>query len=149
LLLKNELSLSFLRKYETVYTTVRAAIKILAAQDENRKKEIEAIEFATLEKIIRSPNQEGSHITDETAVFDKLIQKLVEYNEKINEGKELSIVEYLKRIEVDSPFLKEYETQKVIRRSFQEEFRIHCFNYILLLFESIMRILTTLNKDVT
>jgi len=35
---------------------------------------------------------------------------LIEYNEKINEGKELSIVEYLKRIDPASPFMKEYET---------------------------------------
>ena len=36
--------------------------------------------------------------------------KLVEYNDKMNDGKELSIVEYLKRIDPNSPFMKEYET---------------------------------------
>lgn len=34
-----------------------------------------------------------------------------------------------------------------MRRAFYEEFKIHCFNYILLLFESVVRLLTTLNKD--
>lgn len=34
-----------------------------------------------------------------------------------------------------------------MRRAFFEEFKIHCFNYILLLFESVIRLLTTLNKD--
>lgn len=35
-----------------------------------------------------------------------------------------------------------------MRRAFFTEFKIHCFNYILLLFESVIRILTTLNKEV-
>lgn len=34
-----------------------------------------------------------------------------------------------------------------MKTSFIEEFKIHCYNYILLLFESIMRILTTLKKE--
>jgi hypothetical protein len=42
--------------------------------------------------------------------YEKIVSKLIEYNEKINEGKELSIVEYLKRIDPGSPFMKEYET---------------------------------------
>jgi hypothetical protein len=41
--------------------------------------------------------------------FEKIVSKLIEYNEKINEGKELSIVEYLKRIDPSSQFMKEYE----------------------------------------
>ena len=34
-----------------------------------------------------------------------------------------------------------------MRRSYLEEFKIHCLNYILLLFESVVRFLTTLGKD--
>lgn len=34
-----------------------------------------------------------------------------------------------------------------MRRAFFEEFKIHCFNYVLLLFESVIRMLTTLNMD--
>lgn len=34
-----------------------------------------------------------------------------------------------------------------MRRAYYEEFKIHSFNYILLLFESVIRMLTTLNKD--
>jgi hypothetical protein len=75
------------------------------------------------------------------------VSKLLEYNEKINEGKELSVVEYLKRIDMNSYFMKEYENQRHLRRAFYEEFKIHSFNYVLLLFESVMRILTTVNKD--
>ncbi len=75
------------------------------------------------------------------------MSKLLEYNEKINEGKELSVVEYLKRIDMNSYFMKEYENQRHLRRAFYEEFKIHSFNYVLLLFESVMRILTTVNKD--
>ena len=46
----------------------------------------------------------------EQQTYEKIVSKLIEYNEKINEGKELSIVEYLKRIDPSSPFMKEYET---------------------------------------
>ena len=76
-----------------------------------------------------------------------MIAKLLEYNEKVNEGKEISVVEYLKRIDMDSDFAKTYEMQRHIRRAFTEEFKIHSLNYVLLLFESIMRILTTTLKD--
>ena len=183
LLLKNELSLNYLRQYENVFTAVKAAIKIYASQDEARRKEIEKVEIATLEKIIKNqsslnpfslagdkkPGEESKSgvddsaaqaeaapkaydpltgkYTEEAAIFEKLIQKLVEYNEKVNEGKEITIVDYLRRIDANSKFMKEYETQRVMKKSFQEEFKIHCYNYILLLFESIMRILTTLKKE--
>lgn len=53
----------------------------------------------------------------------------------------------MKRIDMNSPFMKEYENQRHLRRAFFEEFKIHSFNYILLLFESVMRVLTTNNKD--
>ena len=65
----------------------------------------------------------------------------------MNDGKELSIVEYLKRIDPNSSFMKEFETQRHIRRGFYEEYKIHCFNYVLLLFESVMRVLTTAHRD--
>jgi hypothetical protein len=37
------------------------------------------------------------------------VNKLLEYNDKINDGKELSVVEYLKRIDMNSVFMKEYD----------------------------------------
>lgn len=37
--------------------------------------------------------------------------------------------------------------QRHIKRAFYEEFKIHSLNYVLLLFESVMRILTTVQKD--
>ena len=80
---------------------------------------------------------------------EKIVAKLIEYNEKVNDGKEISLVEYLKRIDPNSNFMKEYNSQRHLRRSFYEEFKIHSFNFVLLLFESIMRILTTMNKDGT
>ena len=43
--------------------------------------------------------------------------------------------------------MQKFENQRNLRRAFFEEFKIHCFNYILLLFESVIRLLTTLNKD--
>jgi hypothetical protein len=83
----------------------------------------------------------------EQQTYEKIVSKLIEYNEKVNEGKELSIVEYLKRIDPNCAYMKEYETQRHIRRGFYEEYKIHCFNYVLLLFESVMRILTTAHKE--
>ena len=83
----------------------------------------------------------------EARTYDKIVNKLLENNEKINEGKELSVVEYLKRIEMNSVFMKDYENQRHLRRAFYEEFKIHSFNYVLILFESVMRILTTVSKE--
>jgi len=37
--------------------------------------------------------------------------------------------------------------QRHIKRAFFEEFKIHSLNYVLLLFESVMRIITTVNRD--
>jgi len=38
-------------------------------------------------------------------MFEKIVAKLLEYNEKINSGKEISVVEYLKRVDQKSPFI--------------------------------------------
>ncbi len=56
-------------------------------------------------------------------------------------------MEYLKKIDQTCDFVKQYDIQRHMRRAFMEEFKIHSFNYLLLLFESVMRILTTNNKD--
>ena len=84
----------------------------------------------------------------EPGTYEKIIAKLLEYNEKVNDGKEISVVEYLKKIDMDSSFAKSFEIQRHIKRAFYEEFKIHSLNYVLLLFESVMRLLTTLNKDI-
>ena len=42
LLLKNELSLAFLRKFDNIVSTVKAAIRIYASKDEMQRKENEA-----------------------------------------------------------------------------------------------------------
>jgi len=81
----------------------------------------------------------------EPGVYEKIIAKLLEYNEKVNEGKEISVVDYLKRIDPMSPFAHSFEIQRHIKRAFFEEFKIHSLNYVLLLFESVMRITTTVN----
>lgn len=83
----------------------------------------------------------------EPGTYEKIIAKLLEYNEKVNDGKEISVVEYLKKIDMDSSFAKTFEIQRHIKRAFFEEFKIHSLNYVLLLFESVMRMLTTLSKD--
>ena len=75
------------------------------------------------------------------------MHKLLEYNEKMNSGREVSVVEYLKRIDQRSAFIQKYENQKHLRRAFFEEFKIHSFNYILLLFESVIRMLYAVKKE--
>lgn len=37
--------------------------------------------------------------------------------------------------------------QRHMKRAFYEEFKIHSLNYVLLLFESVMRMLTTIQKQ--
>jgi len=41
--------------------------------------------------------------------FDKIISKLLEFNEKMNSGREISVVDYLKRIDMNSDFMHQYE----------------------------------------
>ena len=43
--------------------------------------------------------------------------------------------------------MQRFVNQRHLRRAYFEEFKIHSFNYILLLFESVIRLLTTLGKD--
>lgn len=51
----------------------------------------------------------SSKETVEKANFERIVEKLLEYNEKINSGREISVLDYLKRIDPLSPFLKQYE----------------------------------------
>jgi hypothetical protein len=169
LLLKNELSLAFLRNMENITATVKTAIKLYAAQEEHARADLEQRELDILNGIIRQaaeakkdaeakalleqatangkpPLNDGSVFAPvpDPASYEKIIAKLLEYNEKVNDGKEISVVEYLKKIDLDSDFAKSYEVQRHIKRAFLEEFKIHSLNYVLLLFESCMRIFTTI-----
>uniref|UniRef100_A0A7S3N2T6 Uncharacterized protein n=1 Tax=Strombidium inclinatum TaxID=197538 RepID=A0A7S3N2T6_9SPIT len=157
LLLKNELSLAFLRNQDNIVATVKSAIKLYATQEEHNRRDLEQQELQILDKILKSqsdlsavngmPDQEPIGKAGEPGVYEKIIAKLLEYNEKVNEGKEISVVEYLKRIDMDSSFAKTFEIQRHIKRAFFEEFKIHSLNYVLLLFESVMRILTTVHQN--
>ena len=44
--------------------------------------------------------------------------------------------------------MQQYANQRLLRRAFIEEFKIHSFNFILLLFESVTRLLATMNMDI-
>ena len=79
-------------------------------------------------------------------MLEKLLKKLLEYNVKLNAGKEIRVVEYLKQVDKNSAFMKKFENQKHLRRAFFEEFKVHSFNYVLLLFDSALRMLNTLNS---
>jgi len=51
------------------------------------------------------------------------------------------------RIDVLSPFMAHYDTQRHLRKVFFEEFKIHSYNYMLLLFDSVNRIMMTNSKQ--
>ena len=166
MLLKNELSLAFLRNTDNLVAAVKSAVRIYAAEDENERKGEEECEKKLLEKILE--NQENVHDSEsdeegmqekndfspdakeeaQQAIFEKIINKLLEFNEKINSGKEISLVEYMKRIDMKSTFMQQFQNQRLLRRCFFEEFKIHSFNFILLLFESVIRLLSTMNMDI-
>ena len=168
LLLKNELSLHFLRQTENIVMTLKTAIRIYGSENERDRTQEEQQELKILEKILNNQPLQGDESGEEEekvsanrdeaftpssedaaqqSMFEKIVQKLLDYNEKINSGKEISVVEYIKRIDQKSSFIQKFPNQKHLRRAFFEEFKIHCFNYILLLFESVIRMLTTVNKD--
>jgi hypothetical protein len=71
----------------------------------------------------------------------------VEWNSKVNVDKEISVIDYFKLIDPLSPFLAQYDTQRHLRKVFFEEFKIHSYDYVLLLFESVNRILNTNSKQ--
>lgn len=165
LLLKNELSLAFLRNMDNITATVKTAIKLYAAQEEHARADLEQRELDILKGIMRQAEDAKADAetkallgqkaggdanasvfapVPDPAAYEKIISKLLEYNEKVNDGKEISVVEYLKKIDMDSDFAKTYEVQRHIKRAFLEEFKIHSLNYVLLLFESCMRIFTTI-----
>ena len=120
LLLKNEISLAFLRNTDNLVSAVKSAVRIYAAEDESDRRGKELVEIKILERILE--NQEQVHDSDsdeetksekndflpdaqeeiKQAMFEKIINKLLEYNEKINQGKEISLVEYMKRIDMKS-----------------------------------------------
>ena len=72
-------------------------------------------------------------------------------NEKIHNGKETSVIEYMKRIDTKAKVLKSCENQKAMRTCFYEEFKIEGFKFITLLFESMIRLLATMldHQDMT
>lgn len=90
LLLKNELSLHFLRNHENILNTLKTAIRIYASEDEKERKQNEELELQLLEKIIKSKNLEefddgsknnkGEKKDNNTLLYDKIVTKLLEYN---------------------------------------------------------------------
>jgi len=53
LLLKNELSLAFLRNQNNIVATVKSAIKLYATQEEHNRKDLEQQELQVLDKILK------------------------------------------------------------------------------------------------
>ena len=54
LLLKNELSLAFLRNTDNLVAAVKSAVRIYAAEDENERKGEEAREIQMLQKMLEN-----------------------------------------------------------------------------------------------
>ena len=123
LLLKNELSLHFLRQTDNILATVKASIRVYAAENERDRAADEQNELKILEKILNNQPlaDDGSEQEEEKgeansfipqsddaqqqSIFEKIVAKLLEYNEKVNNGKEISVVEYLKRLDQKSTFI--------------------------------------------
>jgi len=70
---------------------------------------------------------------------------LLMLNKEMNGGKQILACDFLKQIDPLSDFMRQYENQRHMRRAFEAEYRISSFNYVLLLFESVNRILTVVN----
>ena len=115
--------------------------KTAAAPEEEKKEEIPDVKRPSNSYVPK--NDEAT----EKIIHDKLIAKLLEYNQKLNGGKEIRVVDFLKKINANSPFLHKFENQKHMRRAFFEEYKVHSFNYTLLLFDSIIRLLNTTCKQ--
>jgi len=54
LLLKNELSLAFLRNQDNIVATLKSAIKIYATSDEQNRSSVEIQELQVLDKILKN-----------------------------------------------------------------------------------------------
>ena len=54
LLLKNELSLAFLRNQDNIVATLKSAIKLYSNMEEHQRKDLEQQEMQVLEKILKS-----------------------------------------------------------------------------------------------
>ena len=57
LLLKNELSLGFLRNMDNIVATVKTAIKLYASEGEQQRKDIETREIEVIKSIIRGAEE--------------------------------------------------------------------------------------------
>ena len=110
-------------------------------EEEEKKEEIPATKIPSNSYVPKFDE------ATEKIIHDKLIEKLLEYNFKLNGGREIRIVDYLKKIDVHSPFMRRFENQKHLRRAYFEEFKVHSFNYTLLLFDSVLRLLNTVHRQ--
>lgn len=65
LLLKNELSLHFLRQTENIVATLKSAIRLYASDDERNRAGEEAAELKILEKILSNQPLQGDDSDEE------------------------------------------------------------------------------------
>ena len=107
-------------------STVKAALRVYTAENERDRAMEEQAELKILEKILNNQpiDEDGagsdheevkaggdnqfmpsSEDSSQQTIFEKIVQKLLEYNEKMNNGKEISVVEYLKRLDQRCVFL--------------------------------------------
>ena len=112
---------------DTITTALKGAIRIYAAQSEHTRAKEEENELKIIEKILRGESmghtdseeekdgdQRDDNLTpqaehlNQQEMFEKIVQKLMEYNDKINNGKEISVVEYLKRLDQKSIFIQKF-----------------------------------------
>lgn len=94
---------------------MKLALRIYASEDEIKRQGEESLELKMLEKIIKGispelasdeeeekkeePTAEQEQKMHSKAIFEKIVAKLLEYNDRINHGKEISVTEYFKRLD--------------------------------------------------
>jgi hypothetical protein len=61
LLLKNELSLAFLRNQDNIISTLKSAIKIYGSMEDNQRRDIENQEMLILEKILKTHSDQSNY----------------------------------------------------------------------------------------
>lgn len=62
------------------------------------------------EKQIFKPAPDVRMTNTQKQSYEKLIEKLLEWNERVNVGKEISVIDYFAKINVFSPFMANYDT---------------------------------------
>ena len=74
--------------------------------EEQEKKDLFSKAADPEDKPIFKPNLGKDAKAAQQVSFERIVEKLLEYNEKINNGREISVLEYVSKLDPLSPFMK-------------------------------------------